>query len=162
TLFFEYYYELCSVALKVTKSPEGARDVVQDVFLRLWKNRSRWQIQISLKAYLYQAVWNQALNHREKKARLQKTREQFVKEHVPSSPQIDDIKGTNRQLIAQIWAVVKNMPERRQFVFTLHRKHGLRYKEIAHVLGLSRKTVENHMGLALKEIREKIDYERMG
>src|SRR5699024_173923 len=77
TLFFEYYYELCSVALKVTKSPEGARDVVQDVFLRLWKNRSRWQIQISLKAYLYQAVWNQALNHREKKARLQKTREQF-------------------------------------------------------------------------------------
>jgi RNA polymerase sigma-70 factor (ECF subfamily) len=49
------------------------------------------------------------------------------------------------------------MPQRRRFVFSLHRKHGLSYKEIVQVMDITRKTVENHMGLALKEIRDSID-----
>lgn len=69
---------------------------------------------------------------------------------------MDSIKNA-KKLIEQIWEIDDHMPERRVFVFTLHRKHGLSYKEIAYVMDITRKTVESQMSLALKEIRDSVD-----
>lgn len=66
-------------------------------------------------------------------------------------------KEKSEQLIDRIWSLVAEMPRRRRTVFVLHRKHGLRYREIVEVLGISRKTVENHMGLALSDIRDNLE-----
>lgn len=156
-LFYSYYHELCSLAYKITRCPEQARDVVQDVFYKLWKKRNQQQINRSLKAYLYQAVWNQALNKKDKTKNQQELRETFSEEQnfrtaIPKEKSDDRVS----RLITEIWRIVDEMAERRKFVFTLHRKHGLSYKEIATVMNISRKTVENHMGLALQEIRETI------
>ncbi len=161
-LFFEYHNPLIRFAITLTKSRELARDCVQDVFLKIWRNREDWEIQYSLKAYLYQSVRNQSLNLLEKQNARYRLKENYRRE----SEQFDDAedykegdKHLSKKEIKQlerIWEIVEEMPERRKLAFHLNRRHGLSYKEISKVLDISRKTVENHIGQAVKYIRDKI------
>lgn len=158
-LFFSYYYDLCGFASQMTGSYEQAKDIVQEVFYKLWKAREQWTIHSSLKAYLFQSVRNEALNDIDREKHRQQMREQIApreKEYVRGG-QRDKEEVGHEQLVRRIWSLVGEMPLRRRTVFLLHRKHGLSYREIAQVMGITRKTVENHMGLALKEIREQVE-----
>lgn len=155
-LFFEYFYDLCSYALQMTKSNEIAEDIVQEVYYKIWKRRQSWELNSSLKAYLFQSVRNEALNQINHKKFRKNLRGEFASGEKQRITQPDDRKQPNKKLLRQIWAIVSEMPQRRRSVFVLYRKHGLSYKEIAEVLDLSRKTVENHMGLALNDIREQL------
>lgn len=157
-LFFEFYPHLCSAALSIVGSRSRARDVVQDVFLKLWKRKAEWEVHTSLKVYLYQAVRNEALNHAQKEKSHRKLKQRFA-ESVSGSQEIVEVAQSAEQdpeLVTLIWEIVEELPERRRFVFFLHRKHGLSYKEIAEVMDITRKTVENHMGAALSDIRERL------
>ena len=151
-LFFRYHAQLCSVAAQITASNDRARDVVQDVFLRIWTSRSSLEINASVQAYLYRAVWNEALNAKKRKESRRNLSQNFSQYLELANSSSNTIQSED-QLVHKIWKIVDEMPERRRFVFTLHRKHGLTYKEISKVMDITRKTVENHMGLALKEIR---------
>lgn len=170
-LFFEYYNQLSKFANTITKSREYARDTVQDVFLKIWRNRANWEIHVSVKVYLYQAVRNQALNLIEKQKARQRLVENIQHERGDFESQIsedyiiDDAKAngfdtSEAALIRRVWELVGQMPERRRLVFELHRKHGLSYKEIAKVLDIAPKTVENHVGQALQFIRNHIDIKK--
>jgi RNA polymerase sigma-70 factor (ECF subfamily) len=64
---------------------------------------------------------------------------------------------TTEELTEKVWKLVDTLPERRRAIFVLYRKHGLSYKEIAEVMGIARKTVENQMGKSLQFLREKLD-----
>ena len=156
-LFFEFFYDLCSYALQMTSCRSRAKDIVQEVFCKLWKRRHNWTIHTSLKAYLFRAVRNEALNHLDRKNHRKKVREKFSEDTIKRTSNLKKKKGkSNQELLQKIWNAVEDMPQRRRSVFVLHRKHGLSYKEIAEVLDITRKTVENHMGLALDDIREDI------
>lgn len=156
-LFFEYFSELCAFALQMTRSHQQAKDIVQQVFEKIWERRDSLNIKRSLKAYLYKSVRNTALNNIDKRKTRKNMREEFSsqKYQAPREPIKRD--GVNSKLVNRIWDIVSEMPQRRQSVFVLHRRHGLSYKEIAKVLEISRKTVENHMGLALKDIRAQLE-----
>ena len=159
-LFFEYHEQLSRFANSITRSREFARDAVQDVFLKIWRNRKELDIHTSAKVYLYQAVRNQSLNLLTKQKSQQRLRENFLSEI--KSIRVSEYPETNltpqeQELIKRIWEVVGEMPERRRLVFELHRKHGFSYKEIAKILEITRKTVENHMSQALQHIRDHIE-----
>ncbi len=156
-LFFEYFYDLRSFALQITESNELAEDIVQEIFYKLWKCRQDWTISSSLKGYLFKAVRNEALNQLSKKKHQRAKIENFKQESAYYNDVIDNsLSRDDKKLVKKIWDVVAGLSERRQSVFALHRKHGLSYQEIAYILGITRKTVENHMGMALTEIREKL------
>ncbi len=156
-LFFEYFHDLCSYAFQITSSNEQAKDIVQEVFYKLWKRRKRWAIRSSLKAYLFRSVHNEAINYIDYQKYRRDAKEEF-KMHIKNgiANRKENFKTIDSQLLKRIWDIVRKLPKRRRSVFTLHRRHGLSYKEIAQVLEISRKTVENHMGHALKDIREEI------
>lgn len=157
-LYFEYFYNLCAFALRFTGSKEQARDIVQEIFYKLWKRRKNWRINSSLKAYLFRAVRNEALNYLDKEQHRLDVKEEFTREfNLHKNVESDELSPDDLEMIKRIWKIVRDMPSRRQSVFVLHRRHGLSYNEISDVLNISRKTVENHMGLALDEIREKIN-----
>ncbi|WP_441000333.1 RNA polymerase sigma-70 factor [Fodinibius sp. SL11] len=156
-LFREYYSDLCSFAYQFTKCNEQARDIVQEVFTKVWKRRQDWNIHRSVKAYLLKAVRNSAINQINRNDHRSKVRETFSRERLQSVKFPADIEvGKLDRVVAQIWEVVVAMPKRRRKVFILYHRHGLSYNEISEVLNISRKTVENHMGLALKDIRAQI------
>lgn len=159
-LFFEYHEQLSRFANSITKSREFARDAVQDIFLKIWRNRKKLDIQVSVKVYLYQAVRNQSLNLLKKQKNQQRLRDNFLSEikslRIPEYPETN-LSPEDQELIKRIWEVVGEMPERRRLVFELHRKHGFSYKEIAKILEITRKTVENHMSQALQHIRDNIE-----
>lgn len=153
-LFFEYFYDLRSFALQITESKELAEDIVQEIFYKLWKSREDWTISSSLKGYLFKAVRNEALNQISKKKHRRAKAKDFKKESAYYKVNKNGLSPDEKKLVKQIWDSVAELSERRQSVFILHRKHGFSYQEIAFILGITRKTVENHMGLALSEIRE--------
>ncbi|MGF1669011.1 MAG: RNA polymerase sigma-70 factor [Balneolaceae bacterium] len=159
---FEIYYPgLCLFATKYVKNTGYARDIVQEVYLKIWDNHSDFEINSSLKAYLYQAVRNQSLNYLKKHKRTQNLEEQYanqfsVQTDFQTAGRSDELPV--EKLSKKIWECVDLLPERRKTVFILSRKHGLTYPEIAEVMGITRKTVENQMGMALQFLKEKLDF----
>ena len=153
-MFRAYYPQLCRFAAEYVDSANRARDLVQDVFLRIWERRREWTLRRSLKAYLYRAVRNRALNA----VRDQGTRQEAEAglehrtEGAARRTAVDTVHaGTLSQEVEE---AIDALPERRRIAFLLHRRHGLTYKEIARAMGITPKTVENQIGRALKALRE--------
>ncbi len=161
-LFDLYYAPLCFYANKIINSQDQSRDIVQDVYINIWNRREDLIIYRSLKAYMYQAVRNQALNHIDKAGRqipfdeLNHSQKEILNRvNIYHEPGYADFNSKKR-LANKIWNVVEELPEKRKTVFILYRKHGLSYTEIAEVMGITRKTVENQMGRALKFLKEQL------
>ena len=156
-LFYTYYEDLCIFAARYVGSHDRGRDVVQTVFAVIWERRADWKVHTSLKAYLYQAVRNRGLNAKRAARRRQAVTPSIdeVSPRIPMSV-TDGSPLQFKQLNDAVWRAVHQLPERRRMVFLLHRQHGCTYAEIAQIMGITPKTVENQMGRALKTLREQL------
>jgi len=153
TIFLKYHGLLCRISLRIVSNPEEAKDVVQEVFIKLWRNRKELNIQYSLEAYLKRAVVNTSLNHIESKNRftsLDATNSAFnqVAESTADQQQSFD------ELSTQVDHAIDNLPLRTKTVFTLVRFEEMSYKEVSESLDISLKAVEKEMMKALKLLRE--------
>lgn len=151
-LFFkEQYSALCRFAFGFLKDTEEAEEVVQNSFVKLWNDRDNLNIKSSLKAYIYASVRNACLNHI-KHTSIKENYKQYNQINIEKGSHIDGEIEAN-ELQEKINIAIENMPLQRKKVFILSRFEGLKYKEIAEQLGISVKTVENHMGSAIKYLR---------
>lgn len=154
-MFYAYYSKLCVFSNSHVKSLDVARDVVQEVFIKIWDNHEEFEIRHSLKGYLYQAVRNQSLNYIEKSKQKRRLGESLRKhEELMKEEHPEDLN--TEELAQKVWRLVDELPERRRSIFILYRKHGLSYKEIAEVMEIKRKTVENQMGKSLQFLRNRL------
>jgi RNA polymerase sigma-70 factor (ECF subfamily) len=154
--FRTYYRRLCAVVYAFVDSAETAEEIVQDLFLKIWRQRESLQITESLQAYLYQAARNASLNHLKHRRIESRWSERVRAEDPPVAPGADD-ELAEGELSRAIAAGIAALPERCRLVFTMSRHQGLSYAEIANTLGISVKTVEAQMGRALKSLRERLD-----
>ncbi|CAM3338578.1 RNA polymerase sigma-70 factor [Rhodothermus bifroesti] len=155
-MFRCYYSALCRFALSMLDEEEAAHEVVQEVFLRIWERRHLWQPTYSLRLYLYQAVRNEALNYRRRRALIQ--RYQVSWEAVPlatepTAPTVPDEALQAQEFYQALQQAIASLPERRRLTFLLHREHGFTYAEIAKIMGVSPKTVSNQLAEAVKFLR---------
>jgi len=155
-LFHKYYAQLCVFSNSYVKSLDLARDVVQEVYIKIWDNRGDFFINQSIKAYLFMAVRNQSLNFLQQNKQKLRLEDRLRKQQSINEAVHKDELNTE-ELTQKVWRVVEELPERRRTIFILYRKHGLSYSEIAEVMGIARKTVENQMGKSLKYLREQLD-----
>jgi RNA polymerase sigma-70 factor, ECF subfamily len=157
-LFRAWYEPLVRYANKLTDNDlDAAEDLVQQVFCKFWEQRAQLDIQFSVKAYLYRMVYHQGLSA----IRAEKTRERYTQHQQRvmenANESAPDQQGGELQKIYAT-ALQKLPPQCRQ-VFELSRFESLKYREIADQLGISVKTVEAHMGKALRVLRfELSDY----
>lgn len=154
-LFRTYYSHLCLFAENYVRNQAEAEEIVQDMFVRLWENRNRITIATSVKNYLFRSVKNRCLNFLQHKKIETRYAEKLLFEAEQSTP--DDTDIIESGLLHKIEETINSMPQKRQEIFRLSREEGLKYREIAEKLDISVKTVETHMGLAIKTLRDKLN-----
>lgn len=157
-IFKTYYQPLCRYAYSFLQDKEEAEEVVQTSLITVWEKRQALSIETSLKSYLYRMVRNSCLNviKHERVKQQHAAHELYVKE-VAYESVAHKIQAA--ELETKIMQALKVLPEQCRLVFQLSRFEELKYQEIADQLQISVKTVENHMGKALKLMREQLkDY----
>ena len=157
-IFRFYYGPLLAYASGILKDEAEAEEVVQELFLKIWRDREKMEVKHSLAAYLYKAVYHMCL-HRIQKIKRRGQYRDFVMQH-PAAQVPEDERLHYAELAKKVFDVMKRMPQRRQDIFRLSRFQGLSYGEIARQMSISVKTVEAHMSKALRLFRQKIkEYE---
>jgi RNA polymerase sigma-70 factor (ECF subfamily) len=154
TVFRAHYATLVGVAERIVGERAVAEELGQDVMLELWRRHETLVVDESLRAYLVRAARNRALNHLRHERMVVRTAPRAAGETVT----LPDAPGNlvEDELEAAVREAVASLPERCREVFELSRGQGLRYAEIAGVLGISVKTVEAQMGKALRVLRERL------
>lgn len=161
----ELYKPLFIYSLGILNNQATAEEIVQNVFMKLWEKvrkdaeGEKLEIQSSLKAYLYKAVHNHSLNAIKHKKVVQQYETHLT--HTMTHKESDSAErdAAHKQLQGRLRQALSELPEQCRTVFQMSRFEDLKYKEIAERLAISPKTVENHMGKALKLLRGKLaDY----
>jgi RNA polymerase sigma-70 factor (family 1) len=138
---------------RLTGDEEAGYDILQEAFLRLWKMRRRIDPEQSVEALLYRIVRNLAYKHNRRRKRQVSTNETIQDPPVPAQAAEVMDANTLQNYVAR-W--VGAMPERRREVFELSRNSGLTHQEIADLLDISPKTVNNHIVAALRDLRDRL------
>lgn len=154
-LFHRHYNDLCRYAYKIVECEEIAKEIVNDVFLKIWQNRDSLTIKTSINAYLLKATRNKCIDYLRKKVR-----EQYYCDEIPEATpshyaHADEILIGN-EMHNILNEAIEKLPKQCRLVFSLSRDKGMSYTEIANTLGLGIKTVETHIGRALKTLRDNI------
>ena len=153
-VFKTHFKNLHAYAYTIVRDEDEAEEIVQNVFFKLWEKREQVHIEQSLTAYLYRSVYYESLNH----LKHNKVKEDHKTRHIATyqSTNNDADSLIVKELREKIHTTVQELPEQCRTVFQMSRFEGMRYREIAQRLGISEKTVENHMGKALKVLRMKL------
>jgi RNA polymerase sigma factor (sigma-70 family) len=156
-LYRRYWSRLFTVAAnKLDKDLSSAEELVQDIFLDLWRRRRDLQIKTSVAAYL--AV---ALKYKVIDARIRRHRHQAYQAAATAKISIID-NSTEQQLCfnelkKRLESLIRDLPERSQLIY-MEKESGCSHKEIADRLSISKKTVEAHLRKIAEVIRSKIRY----
>ncbi len=152
-LLDRYWGPMVAFAMEKVRSQDAAEDLVQEAFVRVWEKRRTLRPQASPRAYLYRVLRNLIIDE----YRRRRLRDRFAQlvggSEVSDAPspvavlEADELAGAAQRAIAAL-------PERRRDVFVLAHLHGLSYKEVAETLGITPRTVANHMTLALAQLRD--------
>jgi RNA polymerase sigma-70 factor (family 1) len=154
-LFHIYNRRLYLFAFSLLKNNEDSEGIVQETFLRIWKNRKNIDPSRSFKSYLFaishHLIIDQLRNRLKEKVFLSHI-ENYFDAGVLS---VENEAGLNI-FKSQIDKAVEELPEKRKKIYKLSRAEGLSHKEIADQLNISVKTVENQINLALKHLRDRL------
>lgn len=150
-----YSRRIYNYVLRITHNDYYAADeVTQQVFMKLWEKVDTIQDTDKLKEYLFAIAHNTLVNHLKKETLRQAFDDLFDNLDVPDNSSISELEGT--MLHEYIMELQFQLPPRRRSVFVLSKIKCLSNKEISEKLGISVRTVEAHLALALRFIREEL------
>ncbi|GAA3604360.1 RNA polymerase sigma-70 factor [Flavivirga amylovorans] len=151
-LFELFYDRLVAYILTYTNDKMLAEDIVQQVFLNLWNGRAKLNEIKNPKSYLYTMVYNLFIDSRKHEKKVNKLLdniyEKALRERIKEDKSLIDLR------IKKMNAIIETLPPKCREILKMNKVQGFKYKEIAEILGISIKTVENQMGLAYKKVRK--------
>lgn len=151
--YLENFRKLILVSDKYVQDIPVAEELVQDIFLKIWEDQEALAEIKSVKSYLYRSVVNSSINYINRQRNIEKHHLQIA-ENI--SPEDLDINDAHNELIVLLYDEIALLPEKCRQVFKMSRLDGIKYRDIAAQLSISEKTVESHMGNALKILRSRI------
>lgn len=153
-LFLNYQPRLIYFLNGFIKDDEKSRDIAQDIFLSIWKNRERLSEVKSFKAYVFKMAKNAVCNYYDHSL----VNDRFVTDQLSRPQSSSDTEETifANQLQDLIDITVSQMPPKRKQIFQMSRIEGLSNDEISQQLDISKRTVENHLTAALADLRKVI------
>ena len=150
--------DLVRYTRSIVGSTPVANDLVQDVFVALWETRETLDPSLSLKAFVYRMARNASYRHlRDSRTHTRKHKE------IRHNHDVESLNGTLREppldgelLAARMRTWISELPDRQREALVLSRYHGLSHKEIASLMQISPRTVNNHIMRALEHLHEKV------
>lgn len=155
TLFLHYYPKVKLFLIGFLKDEESAQDIVQDVFLKLWQRRKELDSLTNFNAFLFRCAKNEMLNY----LRKQYIGTLYIEKEIQKEARYNNDPESEyvaTELSSLVKSMVDKMPSQRKIIFRMSREEGLSSDEIAQRLNINKRTVENHLSLALRTIRENI------
>lgn len=157
-LLYKYFKKrLEKFAYSICHSKEDAEEIVEDVFVRIWIRRTTLDQILNLKVYLYIATRNFCLNFLKSKSRNSYLDPDNLKtelEDITPNPQQQLL---NKEIVEVLNKSVAMLPPKCKAIYKLIKEDGLKHKEVAEILHLSPKTIENQLTIAIKKIVNSIN-----
>lgn len=153
SIFKRHEYRLHTLALHLTKSDHYAKDIVQEVFLKLWQNRHSIQNIENMEAWLYRLTENKVIDFLRKAAADKRLRDALWinMQHIMNEPEEQISSKEYNQIIER---AINHLPPQRKRIYMLSKEQGLNYRQIANYLNISTHTVKNQLFTALKGIKK--------
>lgn len=155
-IYESYWAELYSYAYNILRDKAVCEEIVQEIFFSLWTKRRELQITHSIRAYLFTAVKFQTLNY----IKSEKVKRNYAASYGTFKKILFDNSNEENIHLADLKNLVENevakLPEKCQQIFRLSRNEHQSVKNIADLLNISHKTVENQLSKALKQLRSSL------
>lgn len=151
----EHYKFFYLAAWKYLGDAGPAEETVNDIFVRLWQDAEKLEIRISLRSYIYRAVVNRCLNEIDKNKRELRDRKEAFRGAEEGAAESKDMEDSELKL--RLYQAIDRLPEQCQRVFRMSRFEELKQQEIADKLGISIKTVKNHITYALQHLQKVLE-----
>lgn len=153
SLYHLMYKRLYSVANMILEYKELNEETLEEVFTSLWVNRHKVVIE-NVFTYLYVLTKNKAIDTKRKEERWGYLTLEDIHDDLLCNSTTPETTFVSKEEIHRLHLIIKNLPEKRRNVLLLTKYHGLKIKEVADILGISVKTVDNHLAAAIKDIQE--------
>ena len=151
-LYNRYWYKLFVSAMKRVRNRAVAEEVVQDFFADLWIKRHSVSINSSFEGYMYSAIRYSILDHFQKELVRNVYKGNFARNFTENDSSTEHSIFVH-DIERRVETEVKLLPDKCRSVYELSRKENMSNKEIASLMNISEKTVENHINKALRRIR---------
>ena len=158
-LFIGLYSYLYHFAWSFVKSKELAEEIVSDVFIKVWEKRKAISEVENLKVYLYVATKNISLNYIDKQKHANFVDLSEVSVDIKSSYSDPEQLLITSDMMDLIQQAIYQLPPRCRLIFKLIKEDKMKYKEVAEILHISVKTVENQISIAVKKIGLAINFD---
>ncbi|MFA7181257.1 MAG: sigma-70 family RNA polymerase sigma factor [Bacteroidales bacterium] len=149
------------ISLRYLRDKDIAADITQDVFFKLWRNKTKVSREIPLEQQLYVITKGMVIDHFRKIASEEKLLIEFkdtLEDDSGEELEQEELRlgWQKERRLKRIYSLVEQLPKKQKEVFKMFKYEGLTYEEIASVLNVSPNTVSNHLSSALKSIKKKI------
>ncbi len=158
TLFTIYGPRLYVFTNGYLKSRFDSEEVVQEVFLTIWRKRKDIDASLSFKSYLFKIAYHLILEAFNKIRKRDAFKHEMLEQAVPFTNDLEE-RLDYQMLLEKVDRIIKTLPTRQQEVVIMRKKEGVAVKEIARQLEISPKTVENHLTEALKSLKKELNEE---
>jgi RNA polymerase sigma-70 factor (family 1) len=155
TIYNKYWDKLYGIALNRLSDSYEAEEVVQDIYVKLWNNREKLTIETEFSRYLSGAVKYEVINRLAKRARILNSVEKVTEAFYLTDNEDIHHRIDLKNLLNDVDQTILNLPSQCKIVFSLSRKEHYTHQMIANKLGISEKSVQKHITVALKILRKK-------
>jgi len=155
SLFKEHEYKLFTFAFRLTKSEQLAKDIIQEVFLKLWDHRASIHEINNIEYWLYRLTENKAIDFF-RKANAEQRLRMAIWYNVREIVNDTQLQVEAREFNNIIKNAIDKLPPQRKIIYQLNRENGMNYQEIASKLKISSNTVRNQLAAAVKSLRKLI------
>lgn len=155
-IYDRYKYRVFSFAGRYLNDKSDIEEIIQEIFVKLWKTRSRIKEDLPLYNYLFTITRNTILHKKQKQINEKKYLE-YLKIYYSITTLSTQNEVQFKEAREKVDMAIRNLPPKRREIFLLNRNEGLTYREIAEKLNLSIKTVEAHIRLALQDLRKDLE-----
>ncbi len=158
TLFSIYGPRLYAFTNGYLKSRFDSEEVVQEVFLTIWRKRKDIDLSLSFKSYLFKITYHHILEAFNKVRKRDAFKQEMMEQAVPFTNDMEE-RLDYQMLLDKVDGIIKTLPARQQEIIIMRKKEGIAVKEIARQLDISPKTVENHLSEALRSLKNDLKEE---